>query len=110
MAHKRNIRFENLKICMTKEEYQKVKDAYAATTCRSLSEYLRKLIFRKRITVSYRNRAFDEFIEVGIRLKKALVLFCEQGGSDEQERMRLVRDVEDIKLILIKISEICLQK
>lgn len=104
----RKIKFHSFRVSVTEKEYQKIKEGCAATTCRSLSEYGRKLMFGRQITVCYRNRAFDDFIEEAIRLRKALLVFGSQGGFDEGERMRLLQKAEEIRSIVIKISETCL--
>jgi hypothetical protein len=106
----RSKKFESFRISLTNGEYQKIKDGYAVTTCRSMSEYVRRLMFGRPITFCYRNRAFDEFIEESIRLRKALVLFCNQGGFSEPERNELVQKIDEIRGIIIKISETCSQK
>jgi len=103
-------KFEKLGVSMTRKEYEKVKEGFAASTCRTISEYARKLIFGRKITVCYRNRAFDDFMEEAIRLRKALVLFCGQGGFDEREKMNVLQKVEEIRSIVVKISETCSQK
>ena len=107
---RRKSKFHSFRISITKKEYQKVKEGFALTTCRSLSEYVRKLMFGRRITICYRDRAFDDFIEEAIRLRKALLLCADQGGFDEHERMKLLQKTEEIRSIVIKISETCLQK
>ncbi|MBN8850250.1 MAG: hypothetical protein J0H07_00185 [Sphingobacteriales bacterium] len=110
MARIRKNKFESFRISITAGEYQKIKDGYAVTTCRSMSEYVRRLMFGRPITFCYRNRAFDDFIEEAIRLRKALILFCNQGGFNEQERNELTGKIEEIRSITIKISETCSQK
>ena len=95
---------------MTEKELENIKEGYATTTCRSMSEYVRKLIFRRPITIRYRNQAFDHFIEEAIRLRKAITLFCNQGEVNERERNELLQKMEEIRSIIIKISEICSPK
>ncbi|MBN8856070.1 MAG: hypothetical protein BGO55_16595 [Sphingobacteriales bacterium 50-39] len=110
MARARKIRFHSFFISVTKKEYEKIKEGYAATTCRSMSEYVRRLMFDRPITVCYRNRAFDEFIEEAIRLRKTLLLFCNQGGLKDLERNELIQKIEEIRSVIIKISETCSPK
>jgi len=110
MAKARKTRFRSFYISVTEKDLEKIKEGSAATTCRSMSEYVRRLIFRKPVTVCYRNRAFDEFIEESIRLRKTLVQLSSQGSFDESERMELLQKIEGIRSIIIKISETCSQK
>jgi len=109
MSRAKKMTFYSLRISVTEKEHQELKDGYANSTCRSISEYVRKRMFSRKITVCYRNRAFDEFIEEAIRLRKALILFSDQGRFDEHEKMNLLQKIEEISLIVIKISETCSQ-
>ena len=110
MGRIRKTAFYSLRIAVTEKEYQQLKEGYANTTCRSISEYVRKRMFDRRITVCYRNRAFDEFIEEAIRLRKALLLFCNQGVFKEPEKNELVQKIEGIRSMIIKIAETCSQE
>lgn len=103
-------KFESFRISITKGEYQKIKDGFATSTCRSMSGYVRKLMFGRPITFCYRNRAFDDFIEEAIRLRKALVQCCSEGGLKEAGRNELMQKMDEIRSIIIKISETCSQK
>lgn len=42
--------------------YQSLKEKCAQSTCRSLAEYLRKLILQEPVTVKYRNASLDDLI------------------------------------------------
>ena len=57
---------------LTAEEYVKIEQKWKTSTCRKLSDYLRKQIFDKSITTLYRNQSLDNFIEETIVLRKEL--------------------------------------
>jgi predicted NACHT family NTPase len=42
--------------------YQRLKDRYAQTTCRSMAEYLRKLVLLEPVTVNQRDASVEELI------------------------------------------------
>ncbi|MCC9020409.1 plasmid mobilization protein [Flavobacterium lipolyticum] len=53
-------------------EYAEIEKKWKASTCRKLSDYLRKIIFNKPITSNYRNQSLDEFMFEIIRLRTEL--------------------------------------
>lgn len=99
-----------MRVSITDKEYQQLKAERAKTTCRSLSEYVRKLITGERIEVYYRNKSYDEFTEESIRFKKALVMVCEQGDYTAPDKQFLLEKIEQIQGILNKIVDECSQK
>ena len=54
------------------EEYDKIHKLFRATTHRKLSEYARKVLMNKPVTVKYRNGLIDEFLTDIIPLKNQL--------------------------------------
>ena len=57
-----------LNIRLSQQEWDKVHKLASNTTCRSISEYARKVLAEKPVKVFYRNRSFDEFEEKMTRL------------------------------------------
>jgi hypothetical protein len=53
---------------LTPEEYVKIERKWKASTCRKLSDYVRKHLFDKPITTTYRNQSLDDFMEETIVL------------------------------------------
>ncbi|MFH6997386.1 plasmid mobilization protein [Flavobacterium sp. FlaQc-57] len=56
----------------TPEEYAKIEKKWKASTCRKLSDYIRRHLFEKPITTIYRNQSLDEMIHEMIQLFKQL--------------------------------------
>ncbi|CAI2768599.1 plasmid mobilization protein [Flavobacterium collinsii] len=56
----------------TPAEYARIERKWKATTCRKLSEYIRKYLFDRPITTNYRNQSLDEFMFEIIRLRTEL--------------------------------------
>lgn len=59
-------------IRMNQSEYEKLQALYKKSTCRGLSEYLRKIALQKPITIRYRNESEDEILAALLKIKKEL--------------------------------------
>ncbi|WP_426091318.1 plasmid mobilization protein [Flavobacterium sp. DSR3-2] len=57
---------------LTPEEYAKIERKWKASTCRKLSDYVRKHLFDKSIVTTYRNQSLDDFMEETIALRNEL--------------------------------------
>jgi hypothetical protein len=57
---------------LTPEEYTKIERKWKASTCRKLSDYIRKHLFDKPIVTTYRNQSLDDFMEETIVLRNEL--------------------------------------
>ncbi|WP_338839782.1 plasmid mobilization protein [Flavobacterium ginsenosidimutans] len=56
----------------TAVEYEALERRFKATTCRQMSEYLRKCLLNRPVTVKHRDASLDEFMLEFIRLRKEL--------------------------------------
>ncbi|MDP4244554.1 MAG: plasmid mobilization relaxosome protein MobC [Bacteroidota bacterium] len=65
-------RSRNMTIRVSPEEYASLQEKYKKTTCRSMSEWCRDLIFQNPVTVYYRNESLDEFLTLAIAIKNEL--------------------------------------
>jgi hypothetical protein len=72
MERENSNRTRKITLRLTAEEYVKIEQKWKASTCRKLSDYLRKHLFDKSITTTYRNQSLDDFIEETIVLRKEL--------------------------------------
>lgn len=54
------------------EEYSMIQEKFKKTTCRKLSEYARKVLLEKPLTVTYRNLSLDDFMQEMVRLRTDL--------------------------------------
>ncbi len=95
---------KGLHIHVSKEDFQRLQQGLANSTCWTMTEYCRKLLTGKPITVFYRNQSFDAFIEEAIILRKRLQLL---GQGDEL----LIPLIDDIKNCINKIYDhVCQNK
>ena len=56
----------------TPEEYTKIEKKWKASTCRKLSDYIRKHLFNKSINTTYRNQSLDDMIHEMTQLFRQL--------------------------------------
>lgn len=57
---------------LTPLEYAEIESKFKKTTCRKLSDYIRKQLFSRSIVRTYRNESLDDFIEETIMLRNEL--------------------------------------
>ena len=61
-----------LHIRLKEEDYKKINIKFSKSTCRKLSEYARRVLLEKQITVNQRNQSLDDFMAEMIRLRNEL--------------------------------------
>lgn len=122
MEKKNSNRTRIVGLRFTPAEYAKIERKWKATTCRKLSEYIRKYLFNKTITTNYRNESLDEFMGEVIRLRNELKAI----GNNLNQAVKKLHTLNQIpefrtwiisqqleqKILLDKIEEIkkCTQK
>lgn len=62
MERKNSNRIRIVGLRLTPDEYEKIGAGWKASTCRKLSDYIRRRLFNKPLTTTYRNQSFDDFI------------------------------------------------
>lgn len=80
----------------TTGEYAKIEKKFKATTCRKLSEYLRKMVLEKAVRTNYRNASMDEFMIEIIRLRTELNAL---GNNFNQsiKKLHLLREIPEFR-------------
>lgn len=108
MKEKRINRSRLVGLRFTPEEYRLLHDKYKATTCRQLSEYIRRKLFDKKITVFSRNKSMDDFMTELIVLRKELGAI---GNNLNQsvKRLNAYQAIAEIK-IWVLLNEKTIQK
>ena len=130
MSEQQPVRLRRLNIRLTQAEYDKIASHSANTTCRSISEYCRKVLTNKPVRVYYRNKSFDEFEQRMIRIMPFLEASAHRldeaikalPRADDIPAMKLYltavhsavhgfkKNMEEIKENLVAISDQCAQK
>ena len=113
----------------TIKEYEQIEKKWKDSTCRKLSEFVRKIIFNKPIVATYRNKSLDDLMTELIQLKKELNSIGNNFNQAvkklhtlhqipefkqwlevyEAEKIFLLSKVEEIKNVTGKIGEQWLQ-
>ena len=68
----KNIRDKWLTVRLNPEEYDELQRLFKNTTCRQLSDYVRRIILSRPINVKYRNASVDDFLTDMLTMKKEL--------------------------------------
>ena len=95
---------------LSEKEMEEFNQAYGKTPYRSKSEYSRKMLLGKPITVLHRNKSLDELTEGVIQLRKDLKSLSLVETITANEREYLLLNAHQIIEQLIKIIEGCSQK
>jgi hypothetical protein len=92
----------------SRDEYEAICQRYSATTCRSLSEYARKVLLSKPIAITHRNLSLDRLIDTMTGIKNELEKMLELKTLSLSDKMQLNNMVQEIKELLIKIFDQCI--
>jgi cell fate (sporulation/competence/biofilm development) regulator YmcA (YheA/YmcA/DUF963 family) len=114
---------------LTPVEYEQIEKKWKASTCRKLSDYVRKSLFEKPIVTTYRNQSLDDFMTEAMKLRgelngvgnnfnqavkklhalQQIAEFRSWIFTYELEKQTLLNKVEEIKTHIQKIAEKWLQ-
>ena len=72
MQRKNSNRTRIIWLRLTFDEYRKIEKKWKASTCRKLSEYVRRSLFEKPIVTTYRNSSQDDLMTELTRLRNEL--------------------------------------
>ena len=72
MERKNSNRTRIIGLRLTSDEYRKIEKKWNASTCRKLSEYIRRSLFEKPIVTTYRNRSQDDLMTELTKLRNEL--------------------------------------
>lgn len=61
-----------LHIRLKEEDYKNINSKFSKSTCRKLSEYARRVLLDKVVTVNQRNQSLDDFMTEMIKLRNEL--------------------------------------
>lgn len=81
----------NINIMIQEDDFEKLQKGLAGSTCWTMTEYCRKLLTGKPVTVFYRNQSLDAFIQEAIILRKHL----RQVGQRNEQLIPLINDIKD---------------
>ena len=129
MEQKKTKRNRIIGLRLTLIEYNKIEMKWKASTCRKLSDYIRRCIFENPIVTTYRNQSLDDLMAEAIKLRNELNAVANNFNQAvkklhtiqqipefkswiilyELEKQTLFNRVDEIKIHIKKIAEKWLQ-
>jgi hypothetical protein len=101
----------HVSVLMFKEDWDKLNEGLSKSTCRSMSEYCRKLLLRKPVTLLYRNQSFDVFVDEAIALRAEMERVRKDLPFSMENEIRLILLQEEVKKCIYKIFDhVCKNK
>jgi len=91
------------------EERAQIENRLANSTCRSLSEYVRKVALEEPVIFFYRSKSFDEYVVEAIILRKELQELRKMAPWDKSNEERLLLLLEQIKENTNKLADCVLE-
>lgn len=72
MERENSNRSRRITLRLTDQEYAKIESKFTASTCRKISDHIRRQLFNKPIITTYRNQSLDDYMEEIIVLNSEL--------------------------------------
>ena len=72
MPDSKNNMSKRIYVRLKEEEFKAIHKRFATSTCRKLSEYVRRVLLAKVITINQRNQSLDDFMTEMIKLRNEL--------------------------------------
>lgn len=94
-----------VQITYSEEEWLELKDRISGSTCRSATQYLRKITLGQPVVYYTRNRSFDRFIDESLALRGQLKALAENPPIEQDDQHHLITLFSKIHLELIKLSD-----
>ena len=101
MSAEKITRTKLLQVRLTPAELEKINTQFSKSTCRKLSDYVRKKLFDKPIAIYQRNQSLDDFMAEMILLRNELNAI---GNNYNQvlKRLHSLQHFEEIKAWLLR--------
>ncbi|HXB07141.1 MAG TPA: hypothetical protein VNW04_08495 [Puia sp.] len=106
MSNKEAKRF--LSIRLSADELQEVYDHQHQSTCRSLTEYVKKVLIGKPVTVKVRDESKEDTLEQLVAIKNRLDTLVDK--AEPSLNGTLLGEIAEIKSSIRRIAESCSQK
>ena|SRR5215469_4935850 len=94
-------------VYMKKDEYEQFLLGYNRTIYRSRNQYAKKLLLAKPVTIIYRNRSLDDFVEIAVKLRKDLRVLSSRDTFTGNEKEVLTHQLASIEKRLVEIVDRC---
>ncbi|HET6255261.1 MAG TPA: hypothetical protein VFE32_14365 [Puia sp.] len=84
-----------LSVRLTSEELEEVYQHSKSSTCRSLTEYVKKVLTKKPVTVKVRNQSQDDLLAAMIGIKNRLDQLTEK--AEDKDDAEFLREISEIR-------------
>jgi hypothetical protein len=95
MTQEKENRTRRIYVRLTLREYDLITTRWRQSTCRELSEYLRKIMLNKPVTIRHRNQSLDDLMATLILLRGELN-FIGHNYNQVVKKLHQLRDFEYI--------------
>lgn len=92
-------------IYFSQAEYEIFRAAKSKSTCRSISEYGRKLLLGAPVTIYYRNKSMDDLIETYLLAKDELAVIMNSGGFTAGDLVLLFKEIKNLETLTLKLFD-----
>jgi hypothetical protein len=99
------IRNKSMYILVNQSEYDQIMKLFSNSTCRSFSKYGRTVLLSEPVTVFYRNKSYDDFVNTIIQFRKKMDAFLSAGVLTESEKEIIFHDFAFIKEQIAKLYD-----
>jgi hypothetical protein len=86
-----------LSVGLSSEELEEVYQHSKSSACRSLTEYVKKVLTKKPVTVKVRNQSQDDLLAAMIGIKGRLDQLAEQ--AQDKSEGDLLREIAEIRVL-----------
>ena len=102
-------RNKTIKVCYSPMEVEQLKKDFSKSSCRTLTQYIRDLSLKYPFQI-HRNRAFDQFVEEIVELRKEMQEIRRKMVLTKENEKRITELYEEIKDKINKLIDLCMLK
>lgn len=102
-------RSKRIFVSYSRRELEQLQEDFAKSSCRTLTQYIRAISLKSPFDI-YRNRAFDQFVEEVILLRKEMQEIRQKGILMTENAIHFIQLHEQIKDSINKLIDLCMLK
>lgn len=87
-----------LSVRLSSEELEEVYQLSKDSTCRSLTEYVKKVLTKKPVTVKVRNQSQDELLAAMVAIRNRLDQLAERAEANRHDG-EVLRELSEIRVL-----------
>jgi hypothetical protein len=98
-------RRRHIYFCVTLQEYDQIATSCHQSTCRNLSEYIRKTLLGKAVTIRHRNQSLDDLMAELILLRGELNFIIHNYNRNDSAWEAINQKIKEIKTAINHIDD-----